>query len=156
MEKKQPLKKFFILMAVWFVTIMAVFAGSTIYDRYKSSEYDAVAGPYLQKIIPELSKWDPAITRGLMAAEVSSTIPEENFTQAMTLFSRLGTLQSLGEPSFDQVDQLATDKGTLPIVIYDIDAKYANADAVINLKLLFRDGIFEIYRFNFSSELLLE
>jgi len=74
--KKQPLKKFFILMAIWFVTIMAVFAGSVLYDQYQSSEYDAIAGPYIQEIIPEISKWNPAITKALMAPEVSATITD--------------------------------------------------------------------------------
>lgn len=157
MIKKQPLKKFFILMAIWFVTIMSVFAGSVLYDRYKSSEYDAIAGPYIQEIIPQISKWDPATTKALMAPEVSATIPEENFSQAMSWFSRLGALQSMEAPRFDQVHQdLETDIGIQTIVVYNIDAKYENGDAVIHLKLLDKGDSLEIYRFDFSSELLLE
>jgi hypothetical protein len=155
--KKQPLKKFFILMAIWFVTIMAVFAGSVLYDQYQSSEYDAIAGPYIRGIIPEISKWNPAITKALMAPEVSATIPDENFDQAMAWFSRLGALQSMEAPEFDQVQQnLNTDIGIQTIVVYNIDAKYENGDAVINLKLLDKGESLEIYRFDFSSETLLE
>lgn len=142
-------------MALWLVTIMAVFAGSVIYDRYQASEYDIIAGPYIKEIIPKLSQWDPAITKALMTSKVSDTIPDENFTQAMTLFSRLGALQSIGKPKFDNVQEnLITKMGTLTIVEYDIDAKYENDDAVINLKLLKSNDTYEIYRFNFSSEIL--
>lgn len=157
MVKKQSLKKFFMLMIIWFVTIMAVFAGSALYDRYQASEYEAMAGPYIREIIPEISKWDPATTRALMAPEVSATIPEEDFTQALALFSRLGALQSMADPKFDQVHQdLQTDIGKQTIVVYDIDAKYENGDAVINLKLIDKGDSLEIYRFGFSSEILAE
>jgi hypothetical protein len=153
--KKQPLKKFFILMAIWLVTIMAVFAGSILYNRHQSSGYKAMAGPYIRKIVPEISKWDPATTRSLMAPEVSATIPEENFTRALAMFSRLGALQSMAEPKFDQVHQdLQTDIGKQTIIVYDIDAKYENGDAVINLKLLDKGDSLQIYRFGVSSEIL--
>ncbi len=155
--KKHPLKKFFMLMAIWFVAIMSVFAGSVLYDQYQSSEYDAIAGPYIRTIIPEISKWDPATTKALMAPEIAATISEENFTQAMAWFSKLGTLQSMQEPKFDQIHQdQQTEIGKQTIVVYDIDAKYENGDAVINLKLLDKGDSLEIYRFDFSSEILIE
>ena len=157
MIKKQPLKKFFILMAIWLVTIIAVFAGSVLYNQYQSSEYDAMAGPYIRMVIPEISKWDPATTRALMAPEVSATMPEENFTQALALFSRLGALQSMEQPKFDEVHQdMQTDIGKQTIVVYDIDATYANGDAVINLKLLDKGDSLQIYRFGVSAEILAE
>ncbi len=155
--KRHPLKKFFMLMVIWFVTIMAVFAGSVLYDQYQSSEYDAIAGPYIRTIIPEISKWDPATTKALMAPEVAATITEENFIQAMAWFSRLGALQSMQEPKFDQIHQdQQTEIGIQTIVVYDIDAKYENGDAVINLKLLDKGDSLEIYRFDFRSEILIE
>lgn len=157
MEKKQSLKKFFILLLLWLVTIIAVFAGSIIYDQYKSSEFDSIAAPYIKKIIPEISKWDPVTTKQLMAPEVSATIPDDNFGQAMALFSRLGAFQSMDEAKFEELhEENETSIGKQTIVEYNIDAKYANGDAIINLKLLLRDGVFEIYRFNFSSETLLD
>lgn len=155
--KRHPVKKFFMLMAIWFVAIMAVFAGSVLYDQYRSSDYDVIAGPYIQEIIPEISKWDPAITKALMAPEIAVTISEENFTEAMAWFSRLGALQSMQEPKFDQIHQdQQTEIGKQTIVVYDIDAKYENGDAVINLKLLDKGDSLEIYRFDFSSAILME
>jgi hypothetical protein len=77
-----------------------------------------------------------------MASEVAATITEEKFAQAMDLFSRLGQLQSVEEPKFIEVH--SGKQGDI------------GDDATINLKLLFRDGLFEIYNFNFSSEALLK
>jgi hypothetical protein len=151
------MKQFFILLILWLVTIIAVFAGSVLYDRHTASQYHALATPYLNRIIPEISKWDPMTTKGLMAPEISADIPDENFAQAMTLFSQLGTFLSMDEAKFDELhENQKTSMGVQTFVEYNIDAKYENGDAVINLKLLLRDGVFEIYRFNFSSEILTE
>jgi hypothetical protein len=144
-ESKQSLKKFFFMLGTWFVVIIAVIGGSILYDRYKTSEFD------------EISQWNPTKTKALMASEVAATITEEKFAQAMDLFSRLGQLQSVEEPKFIEVHSgKQGDIGDQTIVEYEIDAKYATGDATINLKLLFRDGLFEIYNFNFSSEALLK
>ena len=157
MESKKSLKKFYFMLATWLVVVIAVIGGSLLYDQYKTSEYDDRAEPYINRVIPELSKWEPATTKALMAEEVAATISEEKFAQAMNLFSRLGSLQSINEPKFIEVHTgKQGDIGTQTIIEYDIDAEYSNGDATINLKLLFRDGLFEIYNFNFSSEALLK
>lgn len=143
------------MLATWLVVIVGVIGGSALYDRYKTSEYDATAEPYIKAVVPEISQWDPATTKALMASEVAATISEEKFAQAMNLFSRLGSLQSIDDPKFVDVHTgKQGDLGEQTIVEYDVDAGYANGDATINLKLLYRDGLFEIYNFNFSSETL--
>ena len=157
METKKSLRKFFILLITWLVTIIVIFVGSALYDQHKSSEYDDSAVPYIKGIIPELSKWDSATTKALMASEVTATISDEKFGQAMTWFSKLGSLQSVDDPKFVDVHiGHQADVGVQTIIEYNIDAQYAGGDATINLKLLARDGSFEIYNFNFSSEALLK
>jgi hypothetical protein len=145
------------MLGIWLVAIVTIIIGSGIYDKYLSSDYDEAALPYIEKAVTEISKWDPATTRELMVAEVAANIPEETFTKGMAWFSRLGTLQSMDEPEFKKayVDQ-ATELGKHTIVEYSTDARYANGDATINIKLLNRHGYYEIYSFNFSSEALIE
>jgi hypothetical protein len=156
-ETKQSLKKFFFMLVAWLVVIIGVIGGSALYDRYKTSEYDDRAVPYIKEVLPEISKWEPATTKALMTPEVAATIPEEQFAQAMTLFSKLGTLQRIDDPKFLDVHTgEQAEVGDQTIVEYDVDAEYANGDATINLKLLVRNDLFEIYNFNFSSETLLK
>jgi hypothetical protein len=156
-ESKQSLRKFFLLLLTWLITIIAIFAGSIFYDQQQASEYDVSAVPYLKVIIPEISKWDPATTKSLMATDVATDISEEKFAQAMIWFAKLGSLQSIDDPNFVDVHVgNQTDVGVETIVEYNVDAHYTNGDAIINLKLLVRNGSFEIYNFNFSSEALLK
>ena len=157
MESKKSLRTFFILVIIWFVTIAAVIIGSIVYDRYQASEYTDTAAPYVKQIIPIVSKWDPAAIRALMVPEVSAEISEDKFAETMVWFAKLGALQSMEEPEFQEVDTGGkTVIGMQTIVEYEVDAKYENGDALLNIKLLERDGSFELYSFNLSSEVLLE
>lgn len=149
-------KNYIRLIAFWAVSMLIIVGGSIFYKKYQGSEYDKLAIPYIQNVIPIISRWDPVATKALMAPEIAATIPDDKYARAMVFFSQLGALQSIDEPEFTKahIDQ-ETDIGRQTILEYKVDASYANGDAEIDLKLLERGGSFQIYRFNFSSETLL-
>ncbi len=149
-------KKYMIMIAIWFIGIAATIGASIYFKSHEGDEYDTVAIPYIQQAITEISQWNPDKAKALMAKEVVATIPDDKFARAMEFFSQLGNLQSMDEPSFQQVfiDQ-QTDIGKQTIVEYDVDTLYEHGEAEINIKLLKRGDTYEIYRFNFSSEKLL-
>lgn len=148
--------KYFALIAFWAISMLIIVGGSIFYKKYQGAEYDERAIPYLKTVIPEISQWDPVKTKALMAPEIAATIPDDKFARAMEFFAQLGALQSMEEPGFEKafIDQ-ETDLGTQTIIEYNVDTHYANGEAEVNVKLLERDGRFQIYRFNFSSEVLL-
>lgn len=153
MKKKLNLKVFVILMVTWLLTMVSVVAGVYIYKHKQASDYDDLAVPYIKQVIPVLSQWDPESTRQLMAPEALEGISEEMFTQVLAVFSRMGELQSIEDPSFEKVySEEETEIDT--VIAYSTDAKYANGDAVIAIQLLLRDGSFEVFRFNLSSNTL--
>ena len=148
--------KYFAMIAFWAISMLIIVGGSIFYKKFQGSEYDQLAVPYLETVIPQISEWDPVKTKALMVPEIAATIPDDKFARAMEFFSQLGTLLSMAEPGFEKafVDQ-ETDLGTQTIIEYNVDTTYEKGDAEINFKLLERDGRFLIYRFNFSSEALL-
>ena len=148
--------KYFALIAFWLVSMLIIIGGSIFYKKFQGSEYDHLAVPYIQAVIPVISQWDPVKTKALMAPEIAADIPDDKYAMAMEFFSQLGALQSIDKPSFTKahVDE-ETDLGRQTILEYQVDAKYEKGDAEIDLKLLERNGSFEINRFNFSSEALM-
>ena len=150
------MKKYFVLIALWLVSIIAAVGGLEIYKSYQGSEFDKTAVPYIRQVIPKISTWEPETVKALMAPEVAATIPDEKFIRAMRFFSKLGALQGIDEPKFSQahVDR-EMDIGKQTIIEYKIAARYENAEAEIHLQLLERGESYELYRFNYSSELLL-
>lgn len=145
------------MVGAWLTLVLCIVAGVLVYVHLQAAQYDEAAIPYVRQVITEVSRWDPAVTRELMVAEVAAAIPQDKFERGMALFSRLGALQSMAEPEFEKVyPEEATVIGKQTIVEYNTEATYANDVATVNLKFMDRGGRFEIYRINFSSELLLE
>ena len=155
--KRIGVKKFFFMVAFWLVSVLTIVVGSGIYKKFLSNDYDETVRPYVRHAITEISKWDPANTRALMAAEVAEKIPEDKFNRAMAWFSRLGELQSMDDPAFERSwEDLETELGKQTVIEYNTEARYTNGEATINLKLVSRNGHYELYSFNFSSQTLLE
>ena len=155
--ERYAVKKFYWMLAIWFAAILIIITGSIIYDKFPSRDYDARALPYIKTAITEISQWDAEATRALMAAEVSAEIPAAQLDRVLARFSKLGALQSMAEP---EVAKIHHDQNTIigkqTVIEYNTAARYANGDAIITLKLVDRDGHFEIYHFNFSSQTLFE
>lgn len=153
---KLSLKPYLTMIAFWAIGILAII-GTSIYLKYQEGvDYDQLAVPYIEKALPEISKWDPVKTKTLMSPEIAATIPQDKFDRAMTFFSQLGTLQSMEKPAFNKafVDQ-KTDIGIQTLVEYDVKAQYEHGDAEVNLKLLQKGDSYQIYSFNFRSEKLM-
>lgn len=151
------MKKFALLLLAWFLVIVSVVAGSYIYSYYQAAEYDDRAVPYIRKAVPIISTWNPASTRALMAAETLEKIPEEEFDRIIGIFSRMGSLQSMETPSFKKVlAEEQTEQGSKIYVAYEVEASYSNGDALISMTLLEEDSRLEVYKFNLSSNTLVQ
>jgi len=121
----------------------------------KEAQYLTTAVPYVKMVIPELSKWDPAVARKHMSAAFLQKTSEENFAKIITAMSTLGVLQSMDEPSFEEIyagDTPGGDEQT--IVSYIVKARYDSGDAKITMGLIDKGGVFKVYRFNVESEAL--
>jgi hypothetical protein len=145
-------KKFIIYVV--FVLITG-FSAYFIYGAVLSSRYDGTVGPYIQEVVPEISKWDPEIVKQYMAPEVLRTVTTEDLAALMGALAKIGSLQSIGKASFkgkSEVDDAQYVKH--PLITYEVDAQYSTGNAKITISLLDRDGSYELYHFNFQSKAL--
>ena len=154
-QKPVKLKRFFVMVICWVVAIVSIIAGSFIYSAYKGSEYEAAAVPYVKEVVPVIALWDVNQTRELMAPEALEIIPEETFVQALQVFSRLGTLEELYEPKFEEVYEDERDP-TAPriLVTYKVAARFTEGMAYFTIQLIDRGDHFQIFNFTLSSEVL--
>ncbi len=155
MKKKLNYKIFVMLMVCWFIAMVSVVVGVYVYKHKQAAEYDALAVPYIKQVIPELSQWNPDTTRQLMAPEALEGISEEMFVEVIRVFSKMGSLETVGEPEFKKA-YTAEETKIDTVVAYTTTAKYEYGDAKIAIQLLVRDGSLEVFRFNLSSETLSE
>jgi len=126
-----------------------------IYGAVLSSRYDGSIGPYIQDVVPEISKWDPEIVKQYMAPEAMRTVTAEDLAAIMGTLSKIGSLQSIDKMSFkgkSEVDDAQFVKH--PLITYDVDAQYSTGDAKITIRIIDREGSYELYHFNFQSKAL--
>lgn len=151
---RKELKKFIMYVIFVFVTGFSAYFG---YGYYQSSQYDGTVIPYIQKVLPELSTWDPEVVKQYLAPEVAKTVTAENLQKLMGALAQIGELQSIDEMKFKKK---ATGKpGDLvqePVITYTVKARYSTGDATVTLSLLDKGGIYELYHFNFESAALFQ
>ena len=146
---------FWFLIVVGGVLVLIVLIGLLTWRT--QSNYETTAVPYLRSVIPEITTWDPDITWKYYAEEVRESVSQEDNAKIVRYLSRLGALESLGDPEFRQVSSSASLKtGTRKVVVYQIPAVFESGDATIDVTLLDRDGNFSIYFLKFNSMAFLE
>ena len=149
---RKGLNKFIIYVIFVFVTGFSAFFG---YGYYQSSQYDDSVIPYIQKVLPELSTWDPEIVKQYMAPEVLQTVTTENLKNIMGALSQIGELQSIDKMKFKKKSTGgASDLVQQPVITYTVTAQYSTGEAIVTLSLLDKGGSYEVYHFNFESRAL--
>ncbi|WP_020674735.1 hypothetical protein [Geopsychrobacter electrodiphilus] len=143
-------KKIFIMICVLASVAITIIASFHYYSAQKEKQYATTAVPYLLRVIPELSKWDPAVAQKYMSATFMQKTSAAKLASALKALSRVGELQDLGKPHFEEV---FSDKDRL-VVSYTVAARYSTGDAEITIAILDLNDAFSVYRFNIRSKAL--
>ena len=151
------LKKFLKGLGITVLVIAIIFAGIFVWVSIISSKYNETAIPYIEKVMPELSKWDVDVAKQYMAPEALDSVSDADFAKLMKFLSKIGSLKSIEEPQFQNASSSATTgTGTLTTVLYTFTAHYENGDATITLKLKPVENGYQVYHFNVNSMALAE
>lgn len=143
------------LVTVAVVLAVILFVGARMWATYQATGYNATALPYIEEVLPEISKWDEKVMKSYMAEETLFNISEYDFKTMMASLTKLGELRTMGEPEFQAVNTVKSREGiTSTIVTYNMTAKYTNGDADLILVLKQTADSYKIYRFNVDSKAL--
>ncbi len=146
-----------LLTLFFFLAIVAasVIGGFHYHSAQKEAQYGPSAVPYIKQVIPQLSQWDPELSHSLMAPEALKKVPKEYFVKVVEAMAKLGTLEAMDEPQFEEVYSGSTLKGQAQTVLsYSVDARYSSGPAEILISLIDKQGKFEVNSFNVHSEAL--
>ena len=151
------LKKFLIGIGAFASLIIIGIIGIGIYTGYKSAEYDETAVPYIKAAIPEISKWDKDIFYSYLSSEAKEEINEDDLAKIIRLFSKMGSLISFEEPEFTKSHSyVAVGGNPRTIIVYNVDAKYENGEALLKFTLVGENDVLKLHHFNLSSMALIE
>lgn len=145
------MKKFVIyILCVLIVAFSAVY----IYQKVQSGRYDETAIPYIKEVLPLISTWDAAQAGSYMAPEVLNQVDPQDLQLLMSKLSVLGELVEIVSVRFKNVNTGEYVAGGHPLVTYKLDTRYSSGDVEVRISLVDRGGSYEVYRFNFGSEIL--
>jgi len=150
-------KKLFKWIGIFLLSLIVILLLAGIYTGYQQSKYEKVAVPFINRIVPLLSEWKVEKIKPLFTEEALSNFTDEDLDKMFSWLSKLGELKSFAEPQFVNISSgTSVRRGASTIVTYSILAQYEKGEAHITLRLLDKDGAFEIYHFNINSKALLE
>ena len=156
-KKSLMLKKILKFFGIFLLGLILLFTLVAVYTGYKQSQYKESAVPYIKEVIPAISEWNAEKAKQFFVPSTFDNVSEEEFEKLFCWFSKLGRLQSIEEPEFNQVYSGATvQEGANTIVTYTVLAHYENGDAQIIIRLLDLGDSFEVYHFNINSKALIE
>lgn len=151
---RKELKKF--IAYVVFVFVVG-FSAYFYYGSVQSAEYDGTVVPYIQKVLPEISTWDPDVVKQYLAPEVSKTVSPENLKNILAELSKIGELQSIEKMKFKKKSTGGEgDIAQQPVVTYTVIAQYSTGETTVTISLLDRGGSYEVHHFNFESGALFQ
>jgi len=146
------LKKFIVYVLFVFICAFSIF----FYIKHdQSSEYEATTIPYIHQVLPQISTWDPELTKEYMAPEVLERVTPADIEKLMTSLSKLGQFQGIDEIEFkDKQSGEFITRDQKPLVIYSLETRYSNGEAKVTIKLHEKGDSYEVFEFNFLSDLL--
>lgn len=149
------MKKVAAIVGFLLFAIVTVVASNAFYTHHQSSRYADTAVPYIEKLVPEISRWDPAVIKTYMAPGSLERLSDEKIDQIVAYLSRLGELEGYDQPQFDEIYTMEQDGAAeKTILYYTVEARYESGDATFNLHLVDRGESFQVHNFTINSAAL--
>jgi len=145
-------KKLIIYALFVISTAIAIYFG---YGYVQGKRFDPKVVPYVEQVVPQLSRWDVATTKALLDEEALRRVSDDDLKKMMDYLARIGELESTEKPLFKSTSKaMTTGAVERDVVSYQVKAEYSSGPAEITLSLVDRDGSYGLLHFNFQSQAL--
>lgn len=151
-SRESGVKKFIVYVVSVILTAVSIYFG---YGYVQSTRFDSTVIPYIQRAVPQLSRWDVATTKALLDEEALRRVSDDDLGQMMVYLTRIGDLQQIERTHFKSTSKtMTTGAVERDVVSYQVTANYSTGPAEITLSLVERGGEYFILHFNFQSQAL--
>jgi hypothetical protein len=153
------MKKFLSILGGVFLLIVVIAAVLIGVGVYQGNKLDKSSKAYVEtNVRPVVSTWskDELVKRASpKLLEIINRDPGQ-VDLVLKKLSRLGSLQSLGEPKGESLVSYTTGEGKVITAAYTETAKFDNGDADIMVRLIQADGQWQFLLFNLNSPVMLQ
>jgi len=124
---------------------------------FKSSDYISDAEPYLQTNLPVILSWDYEKLKPLLTEGAAEAFETERGRKAYKFFSKLGSIDSLGDIQFRKAMSGAmVNQGSYEMVTFTLPGSFENGDADITVTLAKIDNSYRVHYLKINSDFFLE
>ena len=123
---------------------MIIFTGLFYYSSQQEKLYAPVAEPAIEKMLRDISSWQPQAMRSHLSAAAEKTLNDEQLAQLLNHYRPLGKLVAVDALHFSRLMSVFSLLGESRISYSGI-ASFENGPAEFTLTLQESSGVFSIY-----------
>jgi hypothetical protein len=146
------MRRFLIILGCLFLAAIVLLTALVGYTAFNGAKYDASSKAYMDKNIPViLSTCSKDELRKRASAELLQTATDEKIDRLFSRLKELGKLQQYGGSKGGSRISLTTQNGKLITADYAASAIFQNGAAEIKVRLIQKDGQWQILDFFVDS-----
>ena len=151
------MKKLFKILGFGLLSIVIFFVAIAAISMIGSVDKEEVLIPYIESAIPRLTTWDISEYKTLMSEDGFNGITPEQWDLYLKLFTKLGTLESVGTPELQNWRTMSgIPNGKTTYADYLIPLAFDTGPAHVELGLKHNKNKTEINSVRFLSDLLIQ
>lgn len=126
------------------LALVIMFIGLFYYSSQQEKLYAAVAEPAIEKMLRDISSWQPQAMRSHLSAAAGKTLNDQQLAQLLNQYRPLGKLVTVDALNFSRLMSVFSLLGESRISYSGI-ASFENGPAEFTLTLQESSGVFSIY-----------
>ena len=136
-----------IAVAIFLVLFTAIY----MYTSNQRDKYAQSAIPWLEKNLPAITTWEVEQTWSRLAPEVKQIVDRNELDKIINQYELMGVYQGMEDPEFSRVASAFSIFGSDPKINYTALLHFTQADAILTITLVQRQGEFMIYNLNLGE-----
>jgi len=131
--------------------LLVLFAALYVYTSKQEDNYAQTAVPWMEQNLPEITTWEIDQTWNRLAPEAKAIIDRRQLDAILNQYELMGIYQGMENPEFSRLaSALSLFSGDAKIN-YSAKLHFSNADAILTITLVQRQGEFMIYNMNMGE-----
>ena len=131
--------------------LLIIFGALYFYTAEQEKKYQNTAVLWLKDNVPFITTWDPDQTWTRLAPEAKELVSQSQLNTIIKDYRLMGRLKSMEEPVFSKLASAFSALSWDKKINYSAQMHFSNADALLTITLVKRDGQFKIYNLNLSN-----
>jgi len=151
------MKKLFKILGFGLLSVVTFFVAIAAISMIGAVDKEKVFVPYIKAAIPKLTTWDMSEYKALMSEQGLKGATPEQWELYLSLFSKLGTLESVGIPELQSWKTMSgIPKGKTTYAVYLVPLVFDTGSAHVELGIQHNKSKMEFYSVRFLSDLLIQ